>query len=150
EQGEAALEPLVYQALEALGATVKAPETRGIEDGRLVDPNGRAAIFEIKGRKGTLRLDDVRQLGGWVQTAIIDEDWNGKGVLIANLKLDPPPPERGDLFGSNAEAAARRVGLAILTTTQLYEALRLDQLGQLDRREFWDEVFNAVGPCNLP
>jgi hypothetical protein len=145
-----ALEGLVYDALRKLGGVVRPPSRAGIEDGRLVDPSGREAMLEIKGNLGPLKVREVRQLYDWTRRAFFDEGWEGKGVIIANLKLDQPPVERTELYGSEALAAAERSGIAILTTSQLYEALRQNELSTLDSSAFWDEVLTASGPCSLP
>jgi hypothetical protein len=39
-------------------------------------------MLEIKGKRGQIGVEDVRQLTGWMQSAIADEeDWHGKGIL---------------------------------------------------------------------
>jgi hypothetical protein len=149
EQGKEALEPVVRETLSQLGAEVQEPVKPGIEDGRIVDPGGRTAMLEIKGLTGQLRLEDVRQLDGWMRTAIA-EGWDGKGMIVANLKLSDAPPVRSDLVAPNAVAFAERVGICILTTPQLFEALRRQQDGELDAKSFWDVAFATSGLAALP
>jgi hypothetical protein len=144
------LEPVVREALASLGASVTVPEQAGLEDGRLVDSAGRAAMLEIKGKTGALGVEDVRQLDGWIRNAMADEGWEGKGVIVANLKLSEPPDTRDEVVAPNALTFAKRVEIGILTTPQLYEALRRDQEGTLDRHEFWEAVFSANGLVGLP
>lgn len=67
---------------------------RGRDDGRLTDPTGRNGILEIKGRAGALCVSDVRELHDWVSDAIANEGWQGKGLLIANLRCNEPPGQR--------------------------------------------------------
>jgi hypothetical protein len=150
EQGKDALEPVVREALTRLGATVFEPAVPGIEDGRLIDPQGRQAMLEIKGRRGQLKLEDVRQLDGWMRTAIAEESWTGKGLLCANLKLEEPPDERSDLVAPNALAFAERVGIAIVTTSQLHEALREHETEGFDSKAFWDSLQSVSGLVGLP
>jgi hypothetical protein len=69
---------------------------------------------------------------------------------VANAKLGEPPHERQDIVASNAERFSKRMEVAILTTSQLFEALRLEQLGQFNPMEFWDKVFDASGLVDLP
>jgi hypothetical protein len=45
---------------------------------------------------------------------------------------------------------ARRVSHVRSRVVQLYEALRRDQLGELDREAFWNAIFRAAGEVNLP
>jgi hypothetical protein len=150
EQGKVILEPVVREALAELGAVVTPPAREGIEDGRIVDPASRRAMLEIKGRKGQLGLEDVRQLHGWMWTAIENERWEGKGIVVANLKLEERPDLRQDLIAPNAERFARDHNIAVVLTTQLYEALRQHQAGSLDYTAFWDRVYNASGLADLP
>ena len=150
EQGEYSLEPLVRDALKELGADVQEPSRKGHEDGRLTDPFGRNFMIEIKGRSGTLRLSDVREANQWVQDALIEEEYESKGLLIANLKLTEPPSERKQVFPSNCVGRAERVGICLLTTTQIFAALQSYQNGNLNLKEFWDTLYQTNGVCALP
>lgn len=147
EQGDDLLEPLVREALRVLGAKVIDPQRRRQEDGRLIDPYGRKAVLEIKGRDNQLPLKDVRQLVDWV-SQLQTEGWN-KGILIANLFRNSPPSEREDVYASNSLQRASANNLALVTTTQLFRALQSHQAGTLDLQKFWDELFRASGPCSL-
>lgn len=150
ETGEDVLEPVVRDALRALGAEVQDPKVKGREDGRLVDPAQRNGMLEIKGRTGQLPLKDVRQLDQWVRDALVNEGWKSKGLLIANLKIEQPPWERDDVYAPNSVPAAVSTDICLMTTTQLYEALRKHQLEQLDLDAFWESVFSTQGICELP
>lgn len=151
EQGEDALEPIVRDALRKLDAQVHDPQERGREDGRLVDPFGCKGTLEIKGRTGSLRLNDVRQLDQWVRDAFLIENWDSKGILIATLYCGVPPEQRGqfELFPTNCISAAQRSKQCLMTTTQLFYALRSHQRGELDLEAFWNNVFNTNGVCTL-
>lgn len=151
EQGEDALEPVVRDALRALGAQVADPVRRGIEDGTMVDPAGRPGLLEIKGRTGPLKFEDVRQLDFWVRSKVAEEENElPKGILIANLACRQAPGERGVVFPDNCVKAARRLDICLMTTTQLFHALRRHQLAQLDVGSFWDTVYTTKGICPLP
>jgi len=131
EQGKDVLEPLVWDALRELGATVEEPTRAGVEDGRFTDPHGRRGMLEIKGRAGVLPLKDVRQLDGWIRSALAEEEWSGKGLLVGNLKLDAYPLVRDDVVAPNALTFARNAEICILTTSQLFRALDDLQRGDL-------------------
>ena len=147
ETGEEALEPVVRDALRQLGATVEDPKEKGREDGRLTYPPERRGMLEVKGRRATLRLSDVRELDQWVRDEIVD--WPSKGILIACLQNETPPGERRDLFPDNCVAFAERTDICLMTTTQLYEALRRHQLGELDADAFFETIFSTHGVCDL-
>ena len=150
EQGEVVLEPVVRDALRELGAFVEDPGIKGREDGRLVDPFTRNGMLEIKGRVGDLKLSDVRELDNWVRDAVANENWHSKGLLIANLQCNEDPRKRTNPFPKNCVDTAKIFDISILTTTQLFQALVSDQMGKLDRKAFWDQIFSTKGVCNLP
>ncbi len=152
EQGEDGLEPVVREALRELGANVEDPPPKiNREDGKLTDPNGRKAILEIKGRTKSLQLGDVRQLDQWVRDALLsEENWEGKGILIANTYCNQPLEERDNAFPPNCIEKAKIAEQCLMTTTQLFRALCSHQRGELDQAAFWDIVFNTNGVCLLP
>lgn len=148
ETGEEVLEPVVRDALRALGAEVEDPKVKGREDGRLTYAGDKRGMLEIKGRKSALKLADVRELDQWVRDALIE--WESKGLLIACLRSEQSPEARTDFFPDNAVKFAARAGICLMTTTQLFEALRQDQLGALDRDAFFATVFETDGVCEVP
>jgi hypothetical protein len=150
EQGEDALEPIVRDVLRELGASVDEPKQRGREDGRLIDSFSRQGMLEVKGRTGSLRLSDVRELDQWVRDAVADEGWESKGILVVNLQCQQDPRDRREFIPTNCASAAARFDISIVTTTQLFQAMVADQQGDLDRKQFWDSVFAAKGICDLP
>ena len=149
-QGEDVLEPVVRDALQELGAQVQEPQNRGREDGRLVDPTGHNGMLEIKGRTGSLRLSDVRQLDQWVRDVIANEGWHSKGILITNTYCGDPPPRRGTPFPDNCIRTAEQFGICLMTTSQLFRALCDHQRNELDVGAFWNTIFDTSGVCPLP
>ena len=150
EQGKEVLEPIVREALVALGAEVQPPTREGVEDGRLTMPAGMRGMLEIKGKRGQLKVDDVRQLDDWMRTALAEEDWDGKGIVVANLKLDQRPDERADVIAPQALRFAERTGIAVVLTTQLHAALVALQEGKFDSDAFWNSVATASGVVEWP
>lgn len=145
EQGEP-LEDVVHDALRELGADITRPETSGGNDGHLIEPAGRRGVLEIKGKSGVIGVRDMRQLRHWVTQAETDDPGTDfKGLFVANAHRDAPVDERSESYDINAAKLASRWGLALITTTQLFQALRNDQKGELDREAFWDAVFDANG-----
>jgi len=149
ETGEEALEPVVLDALEVLGAEIELPKVKGKEDGRIIDPSDRLGTLEIKGRLGPLRIGDVRQAHQWVADRIAYEETESKGILIANLNRDKSPSGRGEVFPSNCVKAAKNFEICLLTTTQLLNAIIMHQEGRLKISEFWDSILGARGICEL-
>jgi hypothetical protein len=143
------LEELVRDAFRELGATVEErPKDR--EDGRFITPSGDRGIIEVKGRTGPAKLSDIRQLNHWVGDAIADEDWEGKGVLVVNAFAEKAIDERADAFPANSVRAAERFEQCLMTTTQLFAAIRSQQQGSFDADAFWATIFATSGVCKLP
>jgi hypothetical protein len=61
-----------------------------------------------------------------------------------------PLEERGEPLAPNAATAAENGEVALVTTAQLYEALRREQEGELDTDGFWTAIFEASGVASLP
>jgi hypothetical protein len=143
---------LVREALSELGGDVTAPDRKGVEDGRIVDPTGRKMILEVKSRAGASKLDDVRQLQDWVTAALTDDsqDWDGSGLLVVCTFAETPIGERGEAFPHNTRERAKRFGQALLTTTQLFRALADAQDGRLSTDQFWQSIREADPLCDLP
>jgi hypothetical protein len=150
ETGEGVLEPIVLDTLRILGAHIQQPPQKGKEDGRFLDPVGRLATIEIKGRAGPLRVSDVRQAHQWVADSLAYESRQSKGILIANLMKDAPPQDRDGAIPQNCRDLAQNFNICILTTTQLFKALASVQEGAFDSGGFWDAVSATAGVCPLP
>jgi hypothetical protein len=148
EKGKDMLEPIVRETLRALGARVEDPETDGTEDGKLFR-NDERAVLEIKGRSGVIKQDDVRQVVQWASDAKLKDGVEYKPLIIGNPHCDQPPQTRGDVLGPNAADYARNGGVAVVTTIQLFEALRQRQAGTFDEEHFWGTVFETSGVADL-
>lgn len=149
EKGKDTLEPVVRAALRELGARVEDPQAEGVEDGTLIR-TGQAAILEIKGRKGPLKQDDVRQVVQWASDAKLRDGIQYKPLIVGNAYCETPPDERGEALAPNAATYARNGDVAVVTTVQLFEALRQKQLGVLDEDDFWSVIFESKGSADLP
>lgn len=148
ERGEV-LEVIVRDALRQLKVEVEIrPSDK--EDARIRDHENRVGIVEIKSHSGAVRIRDIRQVHHWVADAITDEELEPKGILIVNAFVDLPVTERGSPTTENSTRLATRFDVAILTTSQIYYALREEQMGIFDSHHFWDEVMTTSGLCSLP
>lgn len=145
EQGDA-LEIAVWEALEILGATVSRPEAgSNEEDGRLTGPLTESAMLEIKGRGSSIKLQDVRQLHDWMENAYHEEQWEGKGILIANTYLSENPADRQNPFPDNCIRAAQRYGICLITSEQLFNEIKAVQEGSVVQERFWESIFETSG-----
>ncbi|CAN5843623.1 hypothetical protein BH23ACT11_BH23ACT11_06570 [soil metagenome] len=145
KQGSA-LEIAVWEALEVLGATVIRPETdSNKEDGRLTALIAESAMLEIKGRGSSIKLQDIRQLHDWMENAYHEEQWEGKGILIANTHLSEDPADRQTPFPDNCIRAARRYGISLTNSQQLFDKIKAVQKGEVDQERFWKSIFETKG-----
>jgi hypothetical protein len=150
ETGDA-LEEVVRDALADLGGDVTIPEA-GREDAQVRSPQEHEFVVEIKGRRGALKRADVRQLGEWILRAeeAHAEGWAGTGLLIHNAFSGDAPAERGDPYANQTLEFAKRLGLTLMTTTQLFQALCDVQVGRLTADQFWEAAATGSGPAPLP
>jgi hypothetical protein len=156
EQNQEALTLIVCDALRELGAQVSdakigADGTPNAGIMRLTDPSGREGMLLVKTRAGELPLSDLRQLDQYVRDLMLNQNWRGKGILIANTHYTQPPEQRNEPFPSNCIRAAQQLfGYCLVTTTQLFQAIATHQRNELDSREFWNAIFEVNGVCPLP
>jgi hypothetical protein len=143
------LEDTVYDALELIGATVDRTE-KYQDDGLFTDPFDRKYTLEIKGIVKSAARSHIRQLEDWKEKAEVDNGWKGKGLLIVNAFRELPLQERRVPFPVDCVEKAEFEKICLLTTTQLFKALQTFQEGKLDRKEFWDAIYNSNGICDLP
>jgi hypothetical protein len=148
EKGKDVLEPVVRETLRTLGARVADPEVEGIEDGKLFRDEG-AAVLEIKGRTGPIKQDDVRQIVQWASDAKLKDGTDYKALIIGNPHCDKPLKDRGEVLAPNAATYATNRAVAVVTTAQLFEALRQEQSGTFDGARFWRTVFDTSGVADL-
>jgi hypothetical protein len=139
EQGQP-LEDIVKKALQELGCTIDNLPDKRSEDLRFSDPIGNKWIGEVKGRKGGLKREDIRQLDDWVKQAILNENWQGRALLIGNYNLDLPPASRPDPVSTNEAIALRRFGFCLLTTFQLFSTLKEHEETVLNLKTFWTNI----------
>ncbi|MBD1868743.1 hypothetical protein H6F95_15775 [Cyanobacteria bacterium FACHB-471] len=156
EQNQEALTLIVCDALRELGAQVSdakigADSTSSGGIMHLTDPSGREGMLLVKTRAGELPLNDLRQLDQYVRDLMLNQNWRGKGILIANTYYTHPPEQRNEPFPSNCIRAAQQLfGYCLVTTTQLFQAIATHQRKELGSREFWNAIFEVNGVCPLP
>jgi len=148
EKGKDVLEPIVRETLRILGVQVEDPDVEGIEDGKLFREQGRA-VLEIKGRNGPIKQDDIRQVVQWASDTRLKDGADYKPLIVGNPHCSKPLDERGETVAPNAATYASNGGVAVVTTAQLFQALRQKQAGTFDEARFWKTVFETSGVADL-
>jgi hypothetical protein len=143
------LRNIVLDALENLGAKVDRTDISQ-DDGRLIDPFGRKATIEVKGVEKSVKRKDIRQLEDWMDTAKEKDNWESKGILIANTYIKNPLNKRKEPFPNDCSKKAISEEICLITTTQLFKALQHLQENEFNQEDFWDSIFNTNGKCDLP
>lgn len=128
---------------------IRPADQEGIEDGLLVRTEGEA-VLEIKGRKGPIKQEDVRQVVQWAADAKGRDGVDYTPLIVGNAYCETPPSQRGEPLAPNALEYARNSGVVVLTTVQVYEALRQHQEGNFDEAAFWKAVFSARATVQWP
>jgi hypothetical protein len=150
EQNSESLAQVIGSALRELGAQIsplKPPYQDAIQ---IRDPANREGLVVVRARMGVLPLNDLRYLDQWVRDLLMQQEWRGKGVLIANTEFHKSPLQRREAFQPNCIRAAQHFGYCLVTTTQLFQAIALHQRGELDLNQFWSAVLETNGICPLP
>jgi hypothetical protein len=109
----------------------------------------RGAVLEIKGRNGAIKQDDVREVVQWAVDAKMRDGQDYKPLILGNAYCDKPLSERGDVLAPNGANYARNGGVAVVTTSQVFEALRQKQAGTFDEQRFWTTIFETSGAVGL-
>lgn len=144
-----ALEPLVRDALRALGAEVEDPPRQDKEEGwlRVATSQGVAhGVLEVKStRNETFDEQGLKQLEDWKLEAETQRNVEPKGINVGNADIETAPSARRSPFDRGwAKAAERRKNVATLTTV-LYMALALQAEEKFDQDRFWASLFETDG-----
>jgi len=156
EKGKHQLEPAVRDALALLGYCVE-PQHDKDSDG-LVTFENEAALLEVGGSKGTIKIEKLGQLtrnmGNFMETKGIKV----KGILVGNPFCDEPlenrPPKDGQkqLFARELIESAEQQSIAVLLSTDLYEIVSRILKGELldpEKRSLQERIFNGKGLVRL-
>lgn len=149
ETGEV-LEDVVRDALAELGASVHPPGEKGKDDGLVIDPAGCKGTLEIKGLTKSAGRAHVRQAHDWAANALAETNEDHKALLMVNAFRGGPVEDRAQVFPKDCVNLAGRFRVAMLTTTALFQAIKLKQEGAFDSERFWQTVFTTDGLCDLP
>jgi hypothetical protein len=147
EQGTE-LQIIVYDALALLGAEVDRIDKKE-DDGKIIAPNGKKGILEIKGKSKSIARDDIRQLDDWKDVLEIKDSIERKGILIANCFIGEPISERNQYFPDDCIKKAKANEFCLLKSSQLFKAICSFKEDKLNIKDFWDEVFATNGVCKL-
>jgi len=147
ETGDA-LEEIVWDTLEELGATVERPDEPNKEDGWFTDYKGRKAVLEIKGKMKSIATKDVRELDDWVSDRL-EKGEEYKGILFGNHFRGDPLEKRGEAFPPDVIRFAEKKNQCIVTTTQLFEAFKRVKTGKMKAETIFDKLMETNGVCEL-
>ncbi len=124
EKGKA-LESAILEALRVIGFQAEGFVDEESEfDAVFSDPLGRRLLGEAEGKDDrAVNIDKLDQLDRNIQedyTKRTDSIEYAKGVLFGNAFRLSPPAERGDFFTAKCVAGARRLGVALVRTPDLF------------------------------
>ena len=140
-----ALEGIVKEALEKLGATV-VKKSKEKDDFRVSITGHLPAVMEIKGtHNAQFNKGAIRQLAGWMDEAIAEEPVQVKGIFIGNNGRHDDPAQRSRLVEHNIEGYAKIKDIVLLRSVDLYCVLVLLLLKKMDAEQFWKRVFLTKG-----
>ncbi len=140
------LEHAVWASVGKLGANVEPSEVPRREDRWFhYAPLGKDAAMEVKGHIGSMTTKDARQADDWVSDILERMGRPMKGILFGNPYRNERPDQRPDPWPDDVVRYARTKGLALVTTTQLYDTLTRSEKGETDPGEFFKALFETDG-----
>jgi hypothetical protein len=134
------LEQIVMKALMELGCELLDTTEGNNEDLQMLDPEGDKWIIEVKGRKGNLKRDDIRQLDEWVRNVMLDNEWQGFGLIIGNYQMEKSPDDREGIISDREQDALDRFNYSVLTTTEIFQMIVQKQKDEYDPYLVWKKL----------
>jgi hypothetical protein len=116
------LQERVRDALRFLGFDIEPGNDTGHTPDIVAKQGSYVFVIEITGSTGTITIDKGRQLMEWVIAA---EPKEVRGVLVGNAFRNDPPEKRPpsanhNIFAAELEKMAKKRGLALLETRELF------------------------------
>lgn len=149
EKGKDVLEPIVRGTLRALCARIDDPEEEDSEDGRVFAMGGGPSSRSRAAPGRSAWTTSAKPFSGHATLTKGKEGQEYMPLIVGNPDCDKRPEERGDVLGPRAETYARNMDVALVTTLQVFEALRQKQAGTFDEGRFWRIVFDTAGAADL-
>jgi hypothetical protein len=124
------LESAILEALRAIGFAAEGfVDDESEFDAVFTDPSGSRLLGEAEGKDDkAVNIDKLDQLERNIQEDYAkrpDSMDYAKGVLFGNAFRLSPPPERGDFFTQKCLAGAKRGGIALVRTVDLFAVAKL-------------------------
>ena len=151
ETQSTALLSLVLDALQSFAAQLRPPRPDDIADAIIQGPDRQIYLIDVKARLKSLTDADLAQ--PYASHGVSDGDprhVGGKRIVVANTNCTSPPEDRPSPFSDACITAAQRLGICLMTTTQLFNALCLSQQNQIALSAFWQALHDHTGYCPLP
>lgn len=140
-----ALEGVVEKAFTLMKIEVR-PGLAGKED-RLLFIDSKEVKVEVKGKEGSIALQDLRQLGHYLEDAALDGK-SVKGLFIGNHYRLEHPKKRPEAFPDNVIEYAEKRGICLITTIELFKAVCKVLAGK-PIAELKEKILNGVGVTKL-
>lgn len=125
-----------------------------VSDEFMIEYEGMSALVEVSGSKKTVALKDVSQLQKDLAEYAAQFGETIKGVFVGNSWKNRPPSDRGPVAGSifpdNIVTHAVHQRIALLSTTDLFEAYCAFLENRLTGAEFFDCLMRAEGIVAIP
>jgi hypothetical protein len=148
-EGGPALEEIVRDTLEVLGAQIELPTESNKEDGWIVVKVGSVTyegVLEIKSTgKPQFNQQALGQLNEWIGRGKLNRGKIYRGIFIGNSSIELPPEQREKPFSDSWVKSAKLIPITALTGVTLFEAYQRYKNRMLDVAEFWSAIFSTDG-----
>lgn len=145
------LEEIVEEAFRFLG--IKLEKVEGNKEDRIFKFHEDIIPIEIKGRNASIPEKDLTQLIGRLGDIQPPKNLEARGVLIGNHYKDTPLNEklegRNKAFEPNVEEKAKTWNISLLSTLELFKAVRKKLEGEDIEETFFNRVFNQTGVIKI-
>jgi len=127
----------------------KVEQQGGRREDLILSYESREARVEIKGKTKGFSLRDLRQLGHYLEDAMLDGK-EVKGIFVGNHFRSLNPSKRGDPFPLNVLEYAARRSISLVTSDSLYGAICGIRNGRIERSDIAESLFEGEGLVSFP
>jgi hypothetical protein len=134
-------EPVMF-AFEWLGFKAKPLPKGSYADFELMK-NDFLAVVEVSGGNGSCSMEEIRQVIHYHLDELAKSRQIPNLMVLFNHYCDKDLEERGEPFEPNIRVAGQKHGIALVTTTQLYEKIRRVKSGELNKEQVAKEIMEG-------
>jgi len=135
------LEEITRKVFQELGCKLREPES---DEDLAIEFEGKRGIIECKGRTKDIIPTNLRQLI-YYSTEYKNKNQPVKAILIGNGWREEHPENRGPIFSDNAVKEAKKIGIALVSTVDLFYVFCRFLEGKVTPQQIMNKIFETDG-----